>query len=132
MTFLKKFGLEVLKIVQIVLGLAPVVSQAIPSAGGYVTTVKDTLAKIADLVAIVESAFAAVSDPSAKTGPQKLQAVTPLVAQAILESSLLAGHKIANATLFEQAAKEIAGGVADLLNSLDQSGVTTTIPQKNI
>ncbi len=56
-------------------------------------------------------------------GAQKLQMAAPLVAQVILQSSVLANHKIANSDLFQQGCTKVADGWADILNSLNESGV---------
>jgi hypothetical protein len=41
----------------------------------------------------------------------------PLIAQAILQSSLMAGHTLADPVLFKQGATKIADGLADVLNA---------------
>ena len=114
MTWLKKIGEIILKGVEIASGIAPMVSAALPGSAGPVQVVSQDLAQIASIIQDVEVMGQALQ----QAGPQKLQAAAPLVAQVILQSSVLANHAIANPALFNQACTEIAGGMADLLNSL--------------
>jgi len=118
MTWLKKAGLVLLKVLQYAAGIMPIVATALPSLGAPVKEA-DTLTKISGAVVTAEAMIAAISDPGAKTGAQKLKAATPLVAQIIHGSELLAGKKIKNEALFEQACTGITSNVADLLNSLE-------------
>lgn len=113
-TWLKKVGEIILKGVEIVSGIAPIVSASLPGSAGTVQVVSQDLAQIATVIQEVEVMGQALKQP----GPQKLTAAAPLVAQIVLQSSILAGRSIANEALFTQACSEIAGGVADLLNSL--------------
>ncbi|MGH9594807.1 MAG: hypothetical protein ACRD5L_17080 [Bryobacteraceae bacterium] len=118
MSWLKKFGQAILKITQVVLGIAPVVESAVPqlaAAGGKVVS---ELTQIAGVVTTAEGMFAAVADPAAKTGSQKLTAAAPFVAQIIHASEFMVGKNIKDPDLFEKATTEITSGVADLLNSL--------------
>lgn len=114
MKFLTKLGQILVKATQIVTGFGPIVQQFVPSSVDAVTEVTSDLNLIAQVISNVE----AVGQVTGLTGPDKLKAATPLVAQAILASSLLAKHQIANATLFQQGAQKIADGMADVLNSL--------------
>jgi len=125
MTWLKKYGLAVLKFIGQVVGVLP---QYLSSATATGTTLGDTLAKIGQAVATAEVMIGALSDPNAKTGADKLRAATPIVAQLVQTSELLTGKKIANEALFIQGCTKITDGTADVLNSLkaDVEVVSTT------
>jgi len=120
MTFLSKLGAAILKFTQIVAGIAPVAEAAFPGQSVQIQTVSNDLAQIAQIVTNVEAVGQALKLP----GDQKLTGASPLVAQVILQSSMLVGHSIDDEALFQKACTEIAGGVADLLNSL-KSNVAT-------
>lgn len=111
----------------IVTGVGPIFAASIPKAAGTITIVTSDLQQIAGVIQTIEAAAAAATAPI--PGAEKLQMATPLVAQAILQSSLLAGHKIANPTLYNQGAEKIASGMADVLNSLHEDAVKVTQPQ---
>ena len=51
------------------------------------------------------------------------KAVVWVVANIILRSTLLVNHSIANAELFNQGIQGVAGGFADILNSLHADGI---------
>lgn len=119
MSFLKKFGAIALKVTQVAIGVAPVVSQIAPSTAPAVSTATDGLSLIAQIIMQVEVAGQALALP----GTDKLKAAGPLVAQAVLASSLMAGKKIADPELFRKATEGIASSVADLLNSLDEKAL---------
>ena len=123
MSFLKKFGQiagEVGKVALSVAGVAPYVQAALPGQSEKIQIVSADLAQIATIAQEVEVIGQALSLP----GTQKLQAATPLVAQVILQSSLLANHKISNPALFAQGSQKIADGMADVLNSLKDEVAT--------
>lgn len=120
--WLKKVGLTVLKCVGVAAGFLPIaqaISQPLAGVNESVANLTDDLTKIAAAVQTVEVVVGAISDPNAKTGSQKLKAVTPLVAQIIQVSELMAGKKIKDEAAFVNACSTISGGVADLLNSLE-------------
>jgi len=123
--FLSVLGQLILKGGQIVGLFAPAIEQVLPKSSGVVNTVSADLAQIANIVSDVEVAGQALKTP----GPGKLTAAAPLVAQVILQSSMLAGHKVAQPDLFNQGATSIASGMADILNSLHPNGITTTNKQ---
>ena len=124
MTFLKKLGTVLLKIVGVVSGAEPLIQPLLGSGvtSTKVATVTNDLTQIGQVVTQIETAFAAVSG---STGAQKLQAATPLVGNIIKTSELVVGKKIANEALFTQAIQEYTQATVDLLNSLDQSNITT-------
>lgn len=114
MKFLTKLGQILRKGVEIYTGIAPVVSGMFPGTAGAVQTVSQDLAEIAGIVTTVEVIGQTLNQP----GSQKLVAATPLVAQVILKSSILANHKIADPVLFQAGCQKIADGMADVMNSL--------------
>lgn len=118
MTWLKKAGQVLLQILKYAAGIMPMVTAALPTLGAPAKET-DTLTKIGGAVVTAEAMITATSDPNAKTGALKLKAATPLVAQIIQASELLAGKKVKNEALFEQACTGITSNVADLLNSLE-------------
>lgn len=121
MTLLAKIGGIIVKGLAILTGVAPIFQSAVPGASGTISTVTSDLTQISTIITEVE----AMGQALAIKGPDKLKAAAPLVAQVILQSSLLVNHKIANQALFTQACTEIAGGMADLLNSLDSGNVSS-------
>src|SRR4051812_47529302 len=122
MTLLMKIGVAILKITQIVTGFGPLLSQLSPQNAGTIATVQSELAQLSGVIVTVK----AIGQSLGIKGPDKLKAAGPLVAQVILQSSLMAHHQIDNPALFQQASTKIADGIADLLNSLKSSGVQTT------
>lgn len=117
-TFLKLAGQIITKGVAIFTGLKPLIAGTVatvaPFGQAVVQTIADDLERIKQAVIAAEAMGQALALP----GNQKLVAVTPLVAQVILQSSALTGHQIAQPELFNAGAKKIADGMADVLNSL--------------
>lgn len=114
MKFLTKFAQIVLKVTEVAAGIAPIVSAAVPGESGKIDVVSQDLAQIGTIIQQVEVMGQVLGQP----GPQKLQAAAPLVAQVLLQSSILVHHQIANPTLFQQGCTKLADGMADVLNSL--------------
>lgn len=125
LTFLKKAGQIILEGAQIFTGFAPMVSAAYPKSAGAITTISKDLSQVADAVVQAEAIGQALNLP----GAQKLQAATPLVAQIIIDSSILVGKQVAQPELFKQGSQKIADGMADVLNSLHADSATQTKPQ---
>lgn len=123
MKFLTRLGQIVLKATEIATGFGPFVTRAIPGQtdDAIVRRVTTDLELLSGIVGHVEVIGQALS----LTGTQKLTAASPLVAQVILQSSILARHEIADPVLFKQGCDKIAGGVADVLNSLKDKIETT-------
>jgi hypothetical protein len=115
-TFLKKLGTILVKAAAIVTGFGPTLAAVIPGDKDdrIIRIVSRDLGQIADIVVQAEAMGQALGQP----GAQKLIAATPMVAQIILQSSLLVGHKIAQPDLFKKGCASIASGTADVLNSL--------------
>lgn len=122
MGFLAKIGVIALKASQVIMGFAPVAAMAYPSQAGTIQTISQDSAQIANIIQTMEVAGQALQIK----GPDKLKAATPLVAQVVLQSAVLANHKIAQPELFKQGTQKIADGWADVLNSLKEDGIQTT------
>jgi hypothetical protein len=116
MSFLKKLGFVVLKIIGIWTGLAPIIQGALPQ-GALAATIEDKLGKLFNLIVSVEQTFTAAFGPNAKTGSDKLRAAQPFVAQLIQQTDLLIGKKPKDEALFQTATAQLTGALADILNS---------------
>jgi len=116
MTFLKKLGLIVLKIVGIASGVMPLVEAAIPQTAGTAAA-EDKLAKSFDVIVTVEQAFAAAFGADAKKGSDKLKAAVPFVAALIQKTDLLIGKHPKDEALFADAVTRLTAALADILNS---------------
>lgn len=116
MGFLAKFATVLGKVTQIAMGIGPMFGSVVPSAAGAIQTVSHDLEQIATIVQMVESMGATLGNTP---GALKLTAASPLVAQIILKSSVLANRKIADSAKFTQGVNSIASGVADVLSSLE-------------
>lgn len=121
MGFLARLGTIILKFTEIAAGIAPIVSAAAPQAAPAITLVTSELTQIASVVQQAEVFGQALKLP----GAQKLTGAAPSVAQIILQSALLANHKIADQARFTQGVNSIASGVADVLSSLEDKVQTT-------
>lgn len=117
MNFLKKLGETIVKIAGIATGFVPLIQGIVPAKAPQIQEVSDDLTKVAGIVATVEAAAAAMSTPA--PGAEKLKMATPLVAQIVLQSDMLVGHKIHDQAKFQQGCASIASGVADVLSSLE-------------
>ena len=126
MSFLKKLGEVIAKGVNLAKGALPVVGKVTEAVSPYLPALggafQSDLKKIAEVIAEVEVFGQVLGHP----GPDKLKAVTPVVAQIILQSSLLAGHQVEKPELFTKGAEQIAAGMADVLNSLQADAVKTS------
>jgi len=114
MGFLKKFASIALKVTSLAIGFEPMIRGAIPGDDGKTELVFDRLEQVRDIILQVEVFGQAISLP----GAQKLEAAAPAVANLILQSSIMAGRKIDDPEMFKQGAKQMAAGMADILNSL--------------
>lgn len=111
MKLLTRLGKILLTTTQIVMGIAPILPQYQKETGKVI----DTLEQLSGIIVFAE----AFGQTMNLAGPDKLKAATPMIAQAILQSSILADRKIANPELFHAGAQKIADGMADILNSLN-------------
>jgi len=114
MKFLTKLGQILRKGLEIYTGFSPIISGMISGSGNVVQTISRDLTEIANIITTVE----VIGQTLNQAGPDKLKAATPLVAQVILQSSILANHKIGDPALFQAGCQKLADGMADVLNSL--------------
>jgi hypothetical protein len=140
MTWLKKFGTVVLKIIGVASGLltgggAQAIEGEFPQTTGVINTVESELTAVATVITDVEIAFggAAAVAPTvagaalpAQSGALKLAAATPLVQQIVAKSAFMKGQKVKNTELYQSAVKGLTSSMADLLNSLDPSTIQET------
>ncbi len=115
MKFLSKLGLIIAKVTAIATGISPLFPQYNKETGKVV----DTLNGIAAVIMNVEVFGTVLKTP----GADKLKAATPLVAQIILQSDMMAGKKINDTALFAAGTEKVASGMADILNSIRDSEV---------
>jgi len=102
-------------------GLGPLVAPLFGSkSGAVIGTVTQDLTAIGTVVVNAEAVL------GAGTGPAKLAAAAPLVANIVKTSELVSGHKIANEALFIQGCTDLTNAVAEILNSLDGGAVQST------
>lgn len=116
MTFLSKFGKIVATIAKVITGLSPL----LPTAVGN-QKVSDTIEQVASIILTTE----ALGQTLGTTGPDKLKAATPLVAQILLNSDLLYRKKISDPKLFRAGSEAIADGMAKILNSIRDNQLET-------
>lgn len=114
MNFLKTLGRWIIAGIKIEAGLAPLVRGIYPQAAGIVDKVTDELTQLSAVVVTVESLGAATGLP----GPDKARVAGPLIGQLVQQSAFMVGKEIADPAAYAAACKVIAGGFADLLNSL--------------
>lgn len=116
MTFLKKLGEVVLKIIGIASGVMPLIQPALPaSAQGVVSTVEDKLNKSLGVIVTAEQMFAATG--AVKAGSAKLQAAKPFISQLMQQTELLVGKTPKNEQAYETAITNLTSAFADVLNS---------------
>lgn len=115
MTFLKKIGSIVLKVIGIAAGLMPLIKQATPA--GTAAAVEDKLTSAFNAVITTEQAFTAAYGVKSGLGSDKLKAATPFVAALVQNVDILAGKKPKDEALFEDACTRATSAFADILNS---------------
>ena len=116
MTFLKKLGTILLKIVGIASGFIPLVQQTV-SGSPTGTKVVNEITQLFGIITTGEQMFTNAFGKDAKLGSDKLKAATPFVAQLVQQSDLLVGKKPQNEQLFEDACTRLTTALADILNS---------------
>ncbi len=121
MKFLSKIGQIIVKGLEIITGLEPMVAAINPSLAGPALTVSHDLEQVAAIIQQME----AIGQALGIKGPDKLRGAAPLVAQIILRSTVLVNHQISDGPLFTQGTTKIADGMADVLNSLKDNIQTT-------
>jgi|SRR5581483_2101349 len=114
MTFLKKLGTVILKVVGLITGFAPLVNQYVDTSK-VAPLVTDKLNQALNVIVTAEQMFAAAG--AQKAGSQKLAAASKFVAQIIQQADILVGRKPQNEALFEDASTRLTSALADILNS---------------
>jgi hypothetical protein len=120
-SFLKQFGLDVLKGVQIFEGIAPVATTVIGALNPKLGTELDTITQMASEALSIEGDFASAFGPTNPTGAAKLAALIPNIQQIVLASQAMTGKQVAQPALFSKSMQEYAQATVDLLNSLKPS-----------
>lgn len=118
MSFLKKAAQVALQIGKFVIGFGPLIAQVDPAAAPVIS-------EITQIVGVIGS-VEMIGQTLTLSGADKLKAAAPLVSQVILASPFMQNHKIEDPIKFQAAIGTITGGVVDLLNSLKDSGVSST------
>jgi hypothetical protein len=121
MTFLAKLGSFLAKGIALLTGLGPLILPLFGSKAQAASGIAGTI--VNDLTAIGQVVVSAEAILGPGTGPAKLAAAAPLVANIIKTSELVSGHKIANEALFIQGCTDATNAVAEILNSLDAGAV---------
>jgi len=118
MGWLGKAGRIIGEVTKLVLGIGPLVTMLTPSKKDdlVMAQVADTLAQVAGIITQVEAMAGALATPL--PGDQKLLMATPLIAQIVLSSSVMAHHEIGDPVKFRAGCASIASGMADVLTSL--------------
>lgn len=118
MGWLKKAASIALKVTEVVLGFGPLITSLTPTKRDdqILAQVTPSLTQIAGVIGQVEIFGQALGLP----GAQKLTAATPAVAQIIMQSAFMAGHKIADEAKFKAGCTQVAAGMADILSSLKE------------
>jgi len=119
MKFLTKVGQVINRGLQILGIFEPIIQQTSDKTGQVVQVVSQDLVQIGGVITDVE----AFGQALALKGPDKLKAAAGPVSQIILQSALLANHKIADPVLFQQGSTKVADGIADVINSLNPDGL---------
>ena len=116
MTFLKKLGTIVLKIVGIASGFLPLVAPALPkTAQTTVGTIEDKLNQSLGVITTAEQMFSAAGQ--AKAGSSKLAAAMPYISVLMQNTETLVGKKPTNEAAYEAAIKNLTSSLADVMNS---------------
>lgn len=118
-------GFKVVKIAQPELAIVdPLISAISPQAGAVTAKAESEIGQIVGIVGIVESFQASLKAGGGSLTPeQQRSAAANMVAQVFLRSSAVAGHDVKDKDKFAAAMQTIAGGFADALDALDESGI---------
>ncbi len=119
MSFLKKLGQIMLQVAGVAAGFGPLV---FPQGGAKTQAVVNDLSQIATIIVQIEAIGQQFSPNMA--GSEKLRVAGPLVAQILLASDMMIGHKIQDQALAKTGASKIADGMADWLNALHPDSAT--------
>jgi len=123
MTFLSKLGKFLAQGISMAAGVWPLVAPLFGSkvSSATATIVGNDLTSVGQVVVQAEALI-----QGSGTGPQKLAAAAPLVANIVKTSELVAGHSIANESLFIQGCTDLTNAVAEILNSLSTANVNSS------
>lgn len=116
MTFLKKLGQLVLKIIGITSEVLPLIQPQLSVIPGEQAVV-DKMNQAFTAIVTAEQMFAAAN--ITQSGPQKLEAVKPFIAALVQQVELISGKKPKNEVLFEDAIGRMTSAMADVLNSFE-------------
>ncbi len=116
MSWLKKIGQIIVAGFKLELGLAPVIQAQYPQTANILQNVNDVWSQFVGIITTVEAVGSSLGLP----GADKVRAAGPLVGQLIQQSAFMANKTIADTAKFSAACQTIAGGIADLLNSLKE------------
>ena len=116
--WLKNIGADIAKGTAVAAPLAQLGGLAVATVAPQTAPPINTFEGIVSAVVQVEGAAQSITS-LALTGPQKAQAAGALTAQVLLAMPFMQGKKVADLAKFQAASATIAGGVADLLNSLE-------------
>ncbi len=116
MSWLKKIGQWIVAGIKLEAGLAPFARVLYPQSGPILDKVESELTQLAGIVVTAEAFGATTGLP----GAEKIRVAGPLVGQLVQQSSLMVGKKIKDSAKFALACQTISGGMADLLNSLEE------------
>lgn len=126
-SWLKKYGLTILKDAAIVLGIGSQATTELAPSSPAAAKAADTLTSIANIVTQVEASSAAIGAPGL-TSAQKLLAAAALANQTLQEwfqANLPGTPKVQDQAAWETGVSTIVNGVVALLNSAEPA-VTTT------
>lgn len=116
--FLKKLGMVLAKGLGAVSGLDAIKPFIPAKFKAYVdrfeSPVVDTMKDLQDLIVTIE----AVGVSTGMGGPQKFAAIAPLAANVIAQSSLVAGHPVADENMYKAGVADIVNGIVKVLSSL--------------
>jgi len=122
-SFLKKLGTYLAEGIAVASGVWPLVQPLFGSSAKAQQTGTLIINDLTTIGGVVVQAEALIQGTG--TGPQKLAAAAPLVANIVKTSELVSGHHIKNESLFIQGCTDLTSAVAEILNSLDANGVNS-------
>lgn len=116
MTFLGVLG-NIVKYIGIAEGFIPLVQQAVPGkTATTLGTIQDKLNQGLGVIVTTEQAFTNIGKQDG-SGPDKLKAAAPFIAQLIQQTDLLTGKKPKDEAAFIKATTDLTSALADVLNS---------------
>lgn len=116
MSFLKKLGQVVLKVVGLWTGLSPLLGN-LYSSGSTADKVVDKLGSAFGVIGVVEQTFTAAFGPNAKLPSEKLAASVPFLAQVVQSTDLLIGKHPKDEAQFTSGVTDLANALVKILNS---------------